>query len=89
MSKFKQDPKGYFLIEPRPSEKLLYAHYYDNNHNYVQSIYGHTTEEIYQAIIDLNLISSLQHAAYLGSELRKAEEAMKENKVYIQDEELK
>ncbi|MGE0792791.1 MAG: DUF4346 domain-containing protein [Candidatus Woesearchaeota archaeon] len=84
-----QDPQGYFLIEPRPQEHLIYAHHYNNNQEYTNSIAGKTAEEIYYTIIRLNLVSTLQHSAYLGSELKKAEIAMKTNQVYIQDEELK
>lgn len=88
-SDWKQDPKGYFLIEPRPKENLIYVHHYDNEHNYILSIYGHTSQEIYHTIIRLNLITYLQHAAYLGAELQKAEESIKFNCNYIQDEEIK
>jgi len=83
-----QDSKGYFLIEPRANEKLIYVHYYDNENNYKQSISGKTTEEIYYTILRLGLIGSLHHAAYLGAELQKAELSMKTNKPYIQDKEL-
>ncbi len=88
-SEWKQDPKGYFLIEPRLKENLIYAHHYDNDNNYQRSIYGSTAQDIYYTIIRLELVSNLQHAAYLGSELQKAEESIKFNCNYIQDEEIK
>lgn len=46
---------------------------------------GKTADAIYRKIIDLELISRLDHAAYLGSELTKAEIALRTGKEYIQD----
>ena len=80
-----KDPKGYFLIEPRPNEKLIYAHHYDYDGNYEQSVAGENAQEIYYTLLRLNLITTLQHAAYLGAELQKADECLRLNKTYIQD----
>ena len=48
-------------------------------------IKGKTADAIYKKIIELGLISRLDHAAYLGSELAKAEIALRIGKEYIQD----
>jgi dihydropteroate synthase-like protein len=48
-------------------------------------IKGKTADAIYAKIIDLGLVSRLDHAAYLGSELNKAEIALRTGKEYIQD----
>jgi dihydropteroate synthase len=51
-------------------------------------IKGKTAEAIYAKIVQLGLVTRLDHAAYLGSELEKAEIAIKTGKKYIQDKEL-
>jgi dihydropteroate synthase len=51
-------------------------------------IKGKTAEDVYAQIIDLDLVSRLDHAAYLGSELVKAEIALMTGKEYIQDSPL-
>ena len=47
-----------------------------------------TAIEIVNTLIRENLISSLQHASYMGIELTKAELALKYNLEYIQDKDL-
>lgn len=51
-------------------------------------IKGRTAREILDTAIDLNLVSKLDHAAYLGRELEKAEIALRLGRSYTQDEEL-
>ena len=46
-------------------------------------------EHLYKKILEKNLVSRLDHAAYLGSELAKAELAIKNNLEYEQDKPLK
>jgi dihydropteroate synthase-like protein len=48
-------------------------------------IKGKTAEGVYSKIVELGLVKRLDHAAYLGSELAKAEIALKTGKEYIQD----
>ncbi len=54
-----------------------------NNSN---SIVGETAKEILDTIIGLGLVSRLDHAAYLGRELMKAELALKFGRSYSQDD---
>ncbi|MCQ8903822.1 MAG: dihydropteroate synthase-like protein [Methanothrix sp.] len=51
-------------------------------------IKGRTAREILDTAIELKLVSRLDHAAYLGRELEKAEIALRLGKSYTQDEEL-
>ncbi len=51
-------------------------------------IKGKTAEAIYAKIVQLGLVTRLDHAAYLGSELEKAEIAIKTGKEYIQDKKM-
>lgn len=48
-------------------------------------IRGKTAEEIYAKVVEMGLVTKLHHAAYLGSELAKAEIALETGKEYIQD----
>ena len=54
----------------------------------VNVIKGKTAESVYAKIVEMGLVSRLDHAAYLGSELAKAEIALRTGKEYIQDKEL-
>jgi hypothetical protein len=91
---WKQDPKGYFLI--RINKNLIeVAHVKNDNSNHPKVhpekatvIQGKTAEEIYNTIIREKLVSLKEHAAYLGSELQKAEIAMKNKLNYVQDDPL-
>lgn len=54
----------------------------------VNIIKGKTAETVYSTIVHLGLVSQLDHAAYLGNELQKAEVALKTGKEYLQDNEI-
>jgi hypothetical protein len=90
ISEWRMDTKGYFLIDPRRAEGLIYAHYYTKDKQYQVSIKGESAEEIYYTILREGLISSLMHAAYIGSELQKAEcyLHLKNVEPYVQDKPL-
>ncbi len=49
---------------------------------------GKTAEQVYGLIIESGLVSKLDHAAYLGNELAKAEIALRTGKEYIQDKKM-
>ncbi len=51
-------------------------------------IKGKDVTKIYRKIVNLGLVSMLDHAAYLGSEIQKAYVALKMKKSYIQDLDL-
>ena len=83
------DEKGYFLIDPRVEEGVIYAHHYTADKKYHCSIEGSDAESMYYTILREGLVGSLMHAAYLGSELQKAEVFIRYmNGNYIQDEPL-
>lgn len=88
---WKLDPKGFFTIKPFPEEGIIRVRYYQvesKGNKKIALIEGKTAEEIVQTIVREGFVSSLQHAAYLGSELQKAEVAMKLNIEFIQDSPL-
>lgn len=80
--KFIPDIKGSFkiIVEDNLIKAVLYK-------DYVKScvITGTTARAIYEEILRRDLISRMEHSAYLGMELEKAEIALKLDKKYIQD----
>ncbi len=89
MKEWSMDPKGFFTIKPFPDEGLIRVRYYNAKHQLAALIEGKNAEEIYITICREGLVSIPSHAAYLGSELQKAEIAMKKRLDYVQDEPLR
>ncbi|MDO8661342.1 MAG: hypothetical protein Q7K43_05620 [Candidatus Woesearchaeota archaeon] len=81
-AEWKQDPKGYFLI--KIEEGLIKAGFCTNDHIVREEVSGTEPQDIYYTILRRGLISSLQHAAYLGMELQKAQTALQLNIPYVQ-----
>jgi dihydropteroate synthase len=52
------------------------------------AIAGEKAAEVLNTLIDLGLVSRLDHAGYLGRELQKAELALALGRSYVQDEPL-
>lgn len=85
---WKMDPKGFFTFKPFPEENLIRARYYGEDHALKFVIEGDSAEKIYNTIVREGLVSTFQHAAYVGCELMKAEIAMQKNLLYVQDDPL-
>jgi dihydropteroate synthase len=49
------------------------------------AVMGKTAKAVYDEILKRGLISRMEHATYLGSELERAEIASKVGKTYVQD----
>lgn len=79
------DPAGYFVVYPDHREQKLVVEHYDNNGTLSVVLEGRTPASVYSAIIALNLISRLDHAAYLGRELARAEKSLETGEPYVQD----
>lgn len=79
------DPKGYFLIRVNEKKKRIEAGFCNYQHVILKMIYGASAIEIYNTIIKKRLVTRLEHAAYLGKELYKAELALKYGKRYRQE----
>jgi dihydropteroate synthase-like protein len=81
------DTKGSFRIMiDRLSENIVAAHYASQKMDKPDKIVkGKTANAIYAEIAELGLASQPNHLAYLGSELAKAEIALRTGKEYIQD----
>lgn len=85
-SKTKTDPKGFFTIRISPETSLIKAYYYNLKHQLLFIIEGKSAEELIHTIIQEGFVSSPSYSAYLGSELQKAEIALKKNLPYRQDQ---
>lgn len=83
------DQKGSFrIILDRQEPAIVALHYQQATDNPVNVIKGKTAESVYSKILELNLISCLDHAAYLGRELAKAEICLRTGVEYVQDRKL-
>jgi len=83
------DQKGSFKIAVDRENFQIVVYHYPRSLNEVDVIIcGKEASKIVKKIIDLGLISRLDHAAYLGRELQKAEIALKIGRGYIQDTDL-
>ena len=80
--KFIPDYKGSFkiIVEDNLIKAVLFKDYEKS-----AVITATTAQAIYEEILRRDLISRIEHAAYLGMELQKAEYALKLKKQYIQD----
>jgi dihydropteroate synthase-like protein len=84
------DSEGMFKISiDRIENELVAVHYISLQMDKpINIIKGKTAEGIYTKIMEMGLVARLDHAAYLGSELAKAEIALRSGKEYIQDSQL-
>jgi dihydropteroate synthase-like protein len=84
------DSAGMFKISIDRAEGVLIAAHYTSLGMVkpVNIVKGKSAEGVYAKILELGLVSRLDHAAYLGSELAKAEIALQTGKEYVQDKEL-
>ena len=86
---FVQDETGYFLIRINKKDKQIEVGFVTTNHIITKEIIGRTATAIYNTIINMELITRFEHAAYLGKELYKAELALKHDLEYKQEFPLK
>lgn len=81
------DPAGSFtILLDRPNEFIVALHYMSPQTQKPDIVIkGKTADAVYLKIVELGLVSRSDHMAYLGSELAKAQIALKIGKEYIQD----
>lgn len=79
------DPAGYFVVIPDRTQQQLVLEHYSNKGILNRVFTSDTAASLYMQVIKLELISRLDHAAYLGRELARAEHALTSGEKYIQD----
>lgn len=82
---WKQDTVGYWLFRVDRKKNAIQAGFCRKNNVMEVMITGTDGEEIHNTIVREGLVKSLQHAAYIGHELMKAEVALRLGIPYIQD----
>lgn len=83
--KMVSDPAGYFVVFIDRVRGLLNLEHYKNNGVLRTIIEGRSAAEVYMTAIERALITRLDHAAYLGRELARAEHALSSGEPYVQD----
>lgn len=84
--RLKLDPTGYFVIMVmKGNENPLVIEHYSNDGTLRNIIEGIDSASICATLIAQKLVSQLDHAAYLGRELAKAELSLVSDSKYIQD----
>jgi tetrahydromethanopterin S-methyltransferase subunit A len=79
------DPAGYFVVYVDRHRGILSLEHYDNDGVLDVVIEADQAARLYIPAIERGLVSRLDHAAYLGRELARAEEALRTGAPYIQD----
>jgi tetrahydromethanopterin S-methyltransferase subunit A len=78
------DKAGYFVVYPDRARRMLLLEHYRNDGVLDVVIEGRVAAELYYPAIEKGLISRLDHAAYLGRELARAERALQNGGPYVQ-----
>ncbi len=80
------DPAGYVVIEIDPDDNSpLQCHHYTPQGEHTTTLAGTSAKAIYMGLIERNLLFRLDHAAYVGQELARAEAALHSRQPYEQD----
>lgn len=79
------DPAGYFVMDVYADKNIIRLEHYTREHRMTAALVGSRARDLYLAVIRRGLVSRLDHAAYLGFELGKAERALSLKIRYIQD----
>jgi len=84
----KSDEMGWFRIQVDREKKQVVASHFRDADRPDLTVVGRDARAIYQTIIRRELLGNMDHAAYLGKELTKAELALRLGRSYLQDEPL-
>ncbi len=79
------DPAGYFVVYADHLRRSICLEHYRNDGVLDTVITGAAAAELYIPAIERGLVSRLDHAAYLGRELARAEAALASGENYLQD----
>jgi len=79
------DKAGYFVVYPDARSKRLMVEHYTNQGVLNCVLEGSSPAALYSEAIERQLVTRLDHAAYLGQELARAEHALGTGEAFIQD----
>ena len=79
------DPAGYFVVYPDQVHQQIALEHYTNKGVLDRVFTATDPAALYATVIDEELISRLDHAAYLGRELARAEQSLQSGDQYVQD----
>ncbi|MBY0449482.1 MAG: DUF4346 domain-containing protein [Cyanobacteria bacterium] len=79
------DPGGYVIIYTDLARKIITLEHYDTAGCLQRVIEGDCASQIYTPLLELDVITRLDHAAYIGRELARAEQCIDSQTVYVQD----
>ena len=80
-----QDPAGYFVLYVDRARSLLALEHYRKDGMLDTVLEGTSAAELYTPVIEQGLLSRLDHAAYLGRELARAERSLATGEPYVQE----
>jgi tetrahydromethanopterin S-methyltransferase subunit A len=79
------DRAGFFIVLPQPQTGLIVCEHYENSGRLAHVIEGRQAALIAATVVERGWVTQLDHAAYLGRELAKAEAALSAGLSYEQD----
>ena len=79
------DPAGYFVVYPDARGRRLVLEHYTKAGVLDCMIEGNSSSALYCAAVERELLTRLDHAAYLGHELARAEHSLRTGEIYVQD----
>jgi tetrahydromethanopterin S-methyltransferase subunit A len=79
------DRAGFFIVLPQSQKGLIVCEHYENDGRLAHVIEGRQAALIASTIVERGFVTQLDHAAYLGRELAKAEAALSDGITYEQD----
>lgn len=79
------DPAGFFVVYPDSPKQRLVVEHYTTSGLLDCVIEGSTPAAVAAAAIERSLLGRLDHAAYLGRELARAERSLATGEPYVQD----
>jgi tetrahydromethanopterin S-methyltransferase subunit A len=79
------DPCGYVVVYPDRTRRCLVVEHYANSGVLTAIIEGFSATSVYSELIARQLVSRLDHAAYVGRELARAERSIETGEPYVQD----
>jgi tetrahydromethanopterin S-methyltransferase subunit A len=86
--KLQLDRAGFLIIHPKPEANWIFVEHYKNTGEPTCVVEGSDPARLCAELIELGLVSQLDHAAYLGRELERAKLSMQLGFAFAQDRAL-